>query len=304
MPDHAAKRWCFTLNNYTQGEFTDLKAWAETNPSYIVIGIEQAGTGTPHLQGFFVLRRRRRLAQVKEIPGLGRAHFEVTRGTNEQASTYCKKEHNYWERGDLCTPQGKRTDWERFKDWATSLDTPPSKFDIASTFPSLYARYPRACREFLELFGPSPILLDPELPLRPWQQGLYEALEAPPDDRKIIFITDTRGNTGKSWFVRWYMFKHPEKAQRLSIGRREDLAFAIDVSKSVFFFDIPRGQSEFMQYSVYEQLKDGLIFSSKYESGNKVLHGRAHVVIFMNEQPDRNKLSADRYQVTNLLSLN
>jgi len=122
-------------------------------------------------------------------------------------------------------------------------------------------------------------------------------LEQSPDDRKIIFVVDPVGNMGKSWFLKWWISKYPASTQRLSIGKRDDLAFAIECHRKYFLFDIPRTQSEFMQYSVLEQLKDRMIFSSKYESCNKMLTNVPHVVVFMNEEPDYNKMTADRYEV-------
>jgi len=94
-----------------------------------------------------------------------------------------------------------------------------------------------------------------------------------------------------------------DDVQRFSVGKRDDLAFAIDVTKFLFIFDIPRGQSEFLQYGVLEQLKDQLIFSPKYMFICKVIHHKVHVVVFMNEEPDRNKMTADRYHIINIRNL-
>lgn len=298
---HAAKRWCFTLNNYTETELSDFLHWSE-NCSYVVVGEEFGENGTPHLQGFFILKRRRRLTQVKLIPGLARAHLEVARGTNAQASDYCKKDGSYREFGTLKTAQGSRSDFEQLRDWIKELDYRPSDFDVAEVFPGLLGRYPRAVRKFCDLYSPPVEYVDINSPLRGWQRALELRLTEQPDDRQVMFVVDVNGNVGKSWFTRYMLTKYADKVQRLSIGRREDLAFAIDPTKSIFLFDIPRGQVEFMQYVVFEQLKDGIVFSTKYESGNKFV-GPCHVVVFMNEKPDLNQLSADRYDITNLHSL-
>ena len=45
------------------------------------------------------------------------------------------------------------------------------------------------------------------------------------------------------------------------------------------------------------------MFSPKYNSRMKILDKVSHVVVLMNEMPDRNKLSADRYKITRWLSL-
>lgn len=80
-----AKHWCFTLNNYTQGERVfDLAPY-----EYIVIGLEVGEKGTPHFQGYLVLKERQRLSAVKKL--WPRAHLFERLGTPERASDYCKK---------------------------------------------------------------------------------------------------------------------------------------------------------------------------------------------------------------------
>ena len=115
--------------------------------------------------------------------------------------------------------------------------------------------------------------------IRPWQRELCEELEDDPDDRTIIFYSDPEGAQSKSWFTRWYHDKYGD-TQLLRVGKRDDLAHAIDPSKRVFFFDVPRGQLEYFQYNILEQLKDKFVFSPKYNSRNKVLEKVPHVVVF------------------------
>lgn len=291
-----AKRWCFTINNYTDAEQLSLRNAGDTF-SYLVFGREVGESNTPHLQGFFILATKLRLRQVKQLAGLGRAHLEVSRGTPQEASQYCKKDGDFEEYGSLPACQGSRTDFERLKEWIKSQDIAPSRSDLAENFPSLYGRYRNACLEFVEMFGRRPNLVDGTL--RNWQRDLDGRLARDPDDRKINFVVDERGNSGKSWLTR-YWISNRDDIQRLSVGKRDDLAYAIDVSKKVFVFDIPRGQMEFLQYSILEQLKDQMIFSPKYESSAKVIRHKVHVVVFCNEEPDRTKMTSDRYKILNI----
>lgn len=293
MAQHAAKRWCFTLNNPTQAEKDSLFQHADCFV-YKVIGREVGASGTPHLQGFFILETKLRLRQVKALAGLARAHLEVSRGTPQEASQYCKKDGDYEEYGTLPQQQGRRTDFEALKEWIKEQERAPSRTDLANAFPSLYGRYRNACLEFVEMFGRRPNLVDGTL--RNWQSDLDRRIAEQPDDRKIMFVVDPDGNRGKSWLVR-YWFSTRDDVQRLSIGKRDDLAYAIDVTKKLFVFDIPRGSMELLQYSILEQLKDRMIFSAKYQSTCKVIPHKVHVVVFSNEEPDRNKMSRDRYRI-------
>lgn len=75
------------------------------------------------------------------------------------------------------------------------------------------------------------------------------------------------------------------------------MAYALDPTIRVLFMDAPRSkQGEFIMYDFLEDLKNGFVFSSKYESRVKRL-ARVHIVVNMNEHPDMTKLSADRYHV-------
>lgn len=292
MPSQA-RRWCFTLNNPTDDEeqhladnFENAEEW-----TYAVLGRERGENGTPHIQGFFIGVQPKRLSFLRRTIS-DRAHFEVARGTSQQAADYCKKDGNFDEFGTFPANNGKRNDIDAFRTWVTEQSTTPSEREIARAFPSLYLRYPRLVTLTSHL-RPEPNLQSGEQ--YEWQRELEEELSGEPDDRSIIFYVDPEGGKGKTWFVRHYLSKHPETTQFLSIGKRDDLAYAIDESKSVFLFDIPRGSMEYFQYSVIEKLKDQMIFSAKYASRTKLLEHKVHIVVFCNEAPDMDKMTSDRY---------
>lgn len=289
-----AKRWCFTINNYTEDEFRTICDSAPANTTYLVAGREVGESGTPHLQGFLILSTKLRLRQIKALAGFGRAHLEISRGTNEQAASYCKKEGNYFEHGSYETVQGKRSDFESFKEWVKEQQEPITHRDVAENFPSLWGRYRSSCLSFIDLFGRRPQLVDGDF--RDWQQDLDDIINGGAHPREVIFVLDPAGNSGKSWLTRYWYTKRDD-LQRLSIGKRDDLAYAIDTSKRLFVFDIPRGQIEMLQYCILEQLKDQMVFSPKYESLTKILPTCPHVVVFTNEEPDRSKMTADRYKI-------
>jgi hypothetical protein len=296
MPQNAAKRWCFTLNNYTPAELASIVDSAD-NFDYLIVAREHGDSGTPHLQGFVCLQTKLRLNNVKALPGFQRAHLESSRGTPKEASDYCKKDGDFDEFGTLPTGQGKRSEFDTLKEWIKEQDPSPTHRDLAENFPSLWGRYRSAVLSFVDLFGLKPQLVDG--PLRGWQTQLNDIVEAPPNDRQIIFAVDPDGNKGKSWLTR-YWFTKRDDLQRLSIGKRDDLAHAIDVTKRIFVFDIPRGQLEYLQYNILEQLKDRMVFSPKYDSRTKILTNLPHVIVFTNEEPDRTKMTGDRYRVFNM----
>lgn len=293
-----AKRWCFTLNNYSAAELDHIHHAYDDNSldiAYLVAGREVGTSGTPHIQGFVVFRSRKSLGQLKSALS-ARLHGEICRGTTSQASDYCKKDGDYAEFGTLESDQGARTDWTDFTNWVSSLGRVPSDLETARQFPSLFARYHGACQVIAQAALPRPRLVPDGSTLRPWQQNLRDVLvEDCEDDRSILFYVDPEGNKGKSFFCRYMMQEYENRVQMLGVGRVTDIAYLINPEKDIFLIDCERSSSEFLQYRVLEQLKNRLVTSTKYTATVKVVRKIPHVVVFMNEEPDMGKLSEDRY---------
>lgn len=287
------RRWCFTLNNYSQEDEQRL-ALLSSNVRYLVYGRETGQSGTPHLQGFVILNNPASLAATKTRIGES-AHLELARGTSNQAADYCKKDGDVVEFGEL-SEQGKRSDWDRYKDWVSELGKVPSKIEIVREFPSMWARYRRACVEYAEAITPPPKLTDSE-PRFGWQTRVAGVMEAEPDSRTIHFVVDPSGNSGKTWMCCYALTKFPERCQILKIGKRDDMAHVIDIDKNLVLVDVPRGQMTFLQYSVLESLKDRLVFSPKYDSALKIMRTKVTVIVFSNEHPNMDVLTMDRYKI-------
>jgi len=97
--------YAFTLNNYTDEE---LEAIRRINGyRYLVLGKEVGDSGTPHIQGTIYFRNQRSFNSVKEL--IPRAHLEHARNISASI-TYCKKDGNYEEHGDM--PSARRSSEE------------------------------------------------------------------------------------------------------------------------------------------------------------------------------------------------
>jgi len=294
-----AKNWCFTWNNYSDDDVNRLSGLVAANPSvsYLLYGKEVGESGTPHLQGLVCFSRKQRLAQVLVVLD-GTPHLETARNVNASIN-YCKKDGDWFEFGELVSGQGKRSDLEGFKDDVKGGML--SLKEIRESHSEVYAKYTRFCLEFIQDHYPKVIV--PDFPLRPWQQNLLTKLEGEPDRRKIIFVVDVVGNSGKSWFAHWYAKEKGETVQVMLPGKKADMAYNLQLGLKVVFMDAPRSkQGEFIQYDFLEDLKNGFVFSPKYESRVKT-YEPLHVVVNMNESPDDAKLSADRYDIINIRQL-
>ncbi|MEM4959609.1 MAG: hypothetical protein QXX12_07065 [Nanopusillaceae archaeon] len=95
--------FCYTLNNYTEEDAVLLSRQGV----YSVQGYECGASGTKHIQGYIQFNTQKRLSTLKKIHP--RVHWEVQRGTDDQAIAYCKKTGNFKEFGTRKMP-GKRND--------------------------------------------------------------------------------------------------------------------------------------------------------------------------------------------------
>lgn len=287
-----AKNWCFTLNNYTDADIERISGLI-SHANYIVFGKEVGLNGTPHLQGLICLKSKLRRSQIKALIG-SNPHLEVTRSVSD-SETYCKKEGDYLEFGDIgnVLKPGQRCDLEAFKDDVKAGIH--SLKELRERHSKVCGKYPRFVTDYI---GDQQKMYPPVLhPLYGWQQTLYLSLAREPDSRKITFIVDPSGNKGKSWFCRYYCSLH-EDAQIVVPGKKADMIYALRTDIRVLFIDAPRSkQGEYIQYDFLEEVKNGLMFSPKYESRMKFMSGKVHIVVFMNEPPDMAKLSADRYNI-------
>lgn len=103
------KRFCATINNYTDEDDSRARNFAESACQYAIIGREIAPTtGTPHLQCFFNMLRGQRFNRIKTILG-PRVHIEASKGTDLDNQKYCSKGNNFQEFGNI-QKQGKRND--------------------------------------------------------------------------------------------------------------------------------------------------------------------------------------------------
>lgn len=100
QPKGALKRWCITLNNYTEDEYTKFQKYITDYCTYGIIGKELSESGTPHLQAYISLKKRMRLTTLKNSL-LYRAHYIHAKGSPGQNQQYCSKEGNFWENGKI-----------------------------------------------------------------------------------------------------------------------------------------------------------------------------------------------------------
>eukprot|EP00798_Chlamydomonas_sp_ICE-L_P018616 gene18616-25130_t len=110
-----SRNWCFTLNNYSDEDVALIAQW---NVKYVVFGREIGEEGTPHLQGFVIMKNKGRLASMKKLHAT--AHWEICKGNWEQNYDYCTKDEDFTEHGVKPISKAQNGEEEKLR-WTNAL---------------------------------------------------------------------------------------------------------------------------------------------------------------------------------------
>lgn len=227
---------------------------------------EEVGeNGTPHLQGAVQFKSRVRFTfVVKLFPDWG-MHWEKCKRSWKTNVQYCTKDG----------------DWSKIHG------------NIAAAY-----RYSPGEKAVLDMFYA-------DVQWKPWQQRIIDIVDGPKDPRKIWWFWEETGNVGKTYLARWLAINY---RCQIGNGKKADvfngIAKAMEANPKAWpqliLLDIPRSMLEYINYGAIEEMKNGFLYSGKYE-GAQLIFPPPHVVVFSNEAPDKGKLSADRWRVRHLV---
>lgn len=276
----------------------------DKNCVFAVVGEEVGEKGTPHLQGFLHLRTKRTFNVLhQKLPG---AHIEVAKGTDLDNLYYCKKGGKVLL--EVGVPPTKSHSHHSLLDGYKLAELVADGADLtdlldsSDEFKMAYGKHQRLVDTMItrkrrrvlekahELFSGTMNIV-----FFQWQAELYDELTlTEPHPRRIIWYIDDLGGAGKSTFASMFCVRN-KSAVRFGAGKMADVAFSYQ-GERVVFFDIPRAHQDlFAVCSVMEDLKNGNIFSSKYESATKRFPP-PHVVVFANENTPKGAFSLDRIE--------
>ncbi len=189
--------------------------------------------------------------------------------------------------------------WERCKNWKASVNY-CSKEDSRIQGPWYFGSETSPRKEPTDYFVIGKA--------SPWQETVLQIVRGTPDARKIHWVWSETGGVGKSTLARHLVgFRYRGRAI-LVRGGVGDIHYGVKAllddgaNLHLVVIDIPRANDNHVSYQALEDLKNGMLFSSKYESGMAVFD-RPHVLVFCNQAPERGKLSADRWDVHHIAAL-
>lgn len=216
-----------------------------------------------HFQGYFELIKRMRITELKKIKLFGKTHFERAKGNKESNVNYCSK----------------------------------SKTKVGKTVIYDIKNVPLFTKEELGILE--------EKDLYDWQRSVLDIVKGKPNSRSIYWVIDKKGNNGKSALCKFLCFGY---SASIVGGSKKDIICSIrgkdgkkiNVSKT-YIFDIPRNEGNNVDYSAIEEVKNGHVFSTKYESGS-VMFPIPHIVVLANEPPETENLSSDRWKIYEIVN--
>lgn len=256
------RKWVMTINNYTSDIYDSTLKELELSKRWI-IGEEKGSSGTPHLQIYVEWNNQLTFMSMKKR--FPTAHIEKAKGNEESNFLYCSKEGRY--KTNIVPKTAKKT--------------------------------PEDNRKYI-----AELCLKPyeNIEWKDWQAKVLSLVNGEPDPRKIHWYWEDRGNVGKSFLVKYLCIT---KDVIICDGKKNDIFNQVNECLSVgkipkiILMDIPRTMEDRVAWGTLEQLKNGCLYSGKYEGG-MCIFPNPHVICFANFEPDQNSMSSDRWDIVSL----
>jgi len=255
------RRWCLTLNNWDITEWNGLITYFKNKRCKYIVGKEVGESGTPHLQIYSEFHSPVNWNGMKKLNK--RLHIEKAIKDRKTNLLYCSKDDDY--------------------------ETNFKKTDFMDERKFLLDRYYK------------------DITWRPFQDRILKVVKSEPDERKVYWVWEKVGNKGKSFLCRYLNLKY--KNVIICDGKKGDVLNSIKAYQEsedydfttpmIILMDIPRHYRNDINYGVLEQLKNGFVYSGKYE-GRNMNFLTPHIFCFANFEPHYERWSRDRWLVLDI----
>lgn len=297
--------YTFTLNNPN-----DFRPSFNPNTMWCLFYQEERGekTGTHHLQGFVAFRNPTKMERANRNYFDNRASFKIADGTVAENIRYCSKTrtaipNTFKSFGDTeaCPErnasnpenQGRRVDLQKVVDIVKSTH---SLKRVAEECPAEFIKFHRGIEALSEQLREKPKFSLPG-PMKDWQIRIMDDIKQAPNERTVTWIVDTEGGAGKSTFTKYLLANTDACILPMKLVE----AMYLYNGERVVIFDLVRSTEEICSYSTIETIKNGVFTSTKYVPKFK-FYPSPHVLVFSNWEPNREKLSADRWDIRHIQS--
>lgn len=289
--------WCLTLHDVEVFEKIQRQQLiADTDADkikYFVMGNEVCPTtNKKHIQGYIYYTNARTFSAVKKEYPTAHIEARLEASSPQQASDYCKKEGQWIERGIL--PVDKRGKVNEWKEIVEDIQHGMTLEEITLKYPEASIRYCAGIKNMYELHRPKHkfSILEKYGKYNEIQEAIIAYVEGPTHDREIYWVYDPKGGAGKTDLANHLISNN----NFLVFGNAKTADVALAWNGENVIFDYSRSQQDHINYGVIEDIKNGRIFSGKYQSCTK-LYARPKVLVFANFLPNQEKMSADRWNI-------
>lgn len=304
-----SRSWLFTINFDTKelDEEDTPSRWLEYKDSkivYLCYQLEQEAC--LHYQGYCYFKNDKSLKTLKTYDQ--RANFRIADGTPQENRTYCSKKDDTtipgtFEEFGIIPLHGHRNDLDAFY---AAIKDGASLYTLCIDFTAQMMRYGKSA-----LFIKTTIedyegkesykkrALAKNIQLLPWQQDVITLLDAQ-NERHILWIWDS-SNSGKSRYIgEWLECNREVYSVGVSEAKITDLIHDY-AGEPYAHFDFPKDTKyEQIPFKLFENLKNGKVFSPKYQSHKKYFKTCPKILITSNIRiigTDIKTYGEDRYQV-------
>lgn len=286
----SSRSYCFT-------------SYKKINPNNLIVRYCVSGkeicptTNKIHYQGYAEFHNKITYSQCQNALGCDKTlHVEPRKGTRDEARAYCMKDNSYTEIGNWSQGgRGARTDLSKLRDEVLGGKT---DMEFLMDDPNVINRYYKFIQNirniktlhtsevFLKNFAKNFIPNDA-------QKKIIERLESQGD--KVTWVVDKIGGIGKTWLSK-YMIS--QGGLRITNAKNSDIAYSYNGQNKIVI-DFSRSLEGRINYDAIEALKNGMVFSSKYQSCSKCFEPPL-VLVLANFEPDLRKLSEYKWDCLDL----
>lgn len=264
------KKWCMTLHGGLPHDFDKLKEFFDTDAVSCACISKEFGEHRihPHWQGYFELKEASRNIRrnISNVLGHENTHLAKAKGSKQQCVAYVYGTTKPYEIGQVV--------------YTKNCEVPESYDDTALKFWT-------------------------EWQPRPFQKQIIDLIKSERADRRTIYwIYDKVGKSGKSILCEYLMLYH---GAIITGTKGSDMKHAIvryqEITKHqpvIICLNMARSASFSKDTALsIEEIKDGLFFSGKFNSGAYIAINKPYVFIFANHNPAKYKhfFTEDRWKV-------
>lgn len=276
--DFRCRKYIFTLNNYTNTETQDIRDYLKDNSSKWIFGYEMGEQGTPHLQGYMEFKNPKKWSVLIDN-GFKRCWSRKARGNLIDNYNYTSKEGNY--------------EYGGFKIENLELE------NLDKDERKKYLLKKKKEQILKNIYK--------DVEWKQWQTHILNIINGEKNNRTINWIHEPNGNKGKSFLTK-YIFC---KLNGIIInGKVNDIFNNLlnyqeendYIDPDFIIIDIPRSSRGYNEhlYTIMEKIKDGLIYSGKYEGGTILYEKPPHIIVLSNDIPTFEKMSDDRWNIISI----